>query len=88
MQQKNPPNHQRVPLTKIHYKTEGYETKPDPFYGTTNGFGNLKNAGHRIDYVFTKKIEVKSAKHLYKKTPLDGWASDHHAVVATLELIE
>jgi endonuclease/exonuclease/phosphatase family metal-dependent hydrolase len=60
----------------------------DPFYGTTNGFGNSKYAGHRIDYVFTKKINVKSAKHLYQKTPLDGWASDHHAVIASLELIE
>ena len=62
--------------------------KTDPFYGTTNGFGNSKNTGHRIDYIFTKKIKVKSAKHLYEKTPLDGWASDHHPVIATLELIE
>ena len=75
-------------LQKNFHDAQGAIPKTDPFYGTTNGFGNLKSAGHRIDYVFTKKTEVKSAKHLYKKTPLDRWASDHHPVVATLELIE
>ena len=75
-------------LQKNLHDAQGALPKTDPFYGTTNGFGDSKNAGHRIDYVFTKKIEVKSAKHLYKKTPLDGWASDHHPVIATLELIE
>ena len=57
----------------------------DPYYGTSNGFDTQKNAERRIDYVFKKGLQIKNAKHIYKKTPLGGWASDHHPVIAILK---
>ena len=57
----------------------------DPYYGTSNGFDTLKNAERRIDYVFKKGLQIKNAKHIYKKTPTGGWASDHHPVIAILK---
>ena len=57
----------------------------DPNYGTSNGFNTEKRGEKRIDYVFVKGIESISARHLYRKTPMGGWASDHHPVVVVLE---
>ena len=57
----------------------------DPYYGTSNGFDTEKNAEHRIDYIFVKNLQTKNAKHIYKKTPMRGWASDHHPVIAILD---
>ena len=57
----------------------------DPYYGTSNGFDTLKNAERRIDYIFKKGFQIKNAKHIYKKTPIGGWASDHHPVIAILK---
>tara|TARA_Y200000002_G_C22537273_1_gene602381 strand:+ start:115 stop:933 length:819 start_codon:yes stop_codon:yes gene_type:complete len=57
----------------------------DPYYGTSNGFDTLKKAERRIDYIFKKGFQIKNAKHIYKKTPMGGWASDHHPVIAILK---
>ena len=57
----------------------------DPYYGTYNGFDTLKDAERRIDYIFKKGLQIKNAKHIYKKTPMGGWASDHHPVIAILK---
>ena len=59
--------------------------KSDLFYGTSNGFDLEKNAKRRIDYIFKKGLQIKNAKHIYKKTPMGGWASDHHPVKAILK---
>ncbi len=34
----------------------------------------------RIDYIFSKGLEVKSYEHIEIKTSFGGWASDHHPV--------
>ena len=57
----------------------------DPYYATANNFNTEKKGGNRIDYVFVKGLKVHSAKHLYQKTPIGGWASDHHPVFVKLQ---
>ena len=57
----------------------------DPYFGTSNGFNTENISKKRIDYIFIKGLEAQSAKHLYKKTPLGGWASDHHPVIVIIK---
>ena len=57
----------------------------NPQYGTSNGFDTEKIRKKRIDYVFVKGLKSEKAKHLYRKTPMGGWASDHHPVMVLLE---
>ncbi|MDA8763042.1 endonuclease/exonuclease/phosphatase family protein [Flavobacteriaceae bacterium] len=57
----------------------------DPYYATSNNFDTDKNSKKRIDYIFIKDLKVLSARHLYKKTPMGGWASDHHPVMVLLK---
>ena len=59
--------------------------KSDPYFGTSNGFNTENISKKRIDYIFIKGLEAQSAKHLYKKTPLGGWASDHHPVIVIIK---
>ena len=56
----------------------------DPYYGTSNGFNVEKISERRIDYIFIKGLKAFQARHLYKKTPMGGWASDHHPVIVLL----
>jgi len=48
--------------------------------GTYNGFMEVYDNSRRIDYIFSKGLDVKSSEHVAVKTPLGGWASDHHPV--------
>ena len=59
--------------------------KTDPNYETYNGFKNLVKSKRRIDYIFTRNLEVREAKHVYIKTQYGGWASDHHPVLSVLK---
>ena len=57
----------------------------NPQYGTSNGFDTEKIRKKRIDYIFVKGLKSRKAKHIYRKTPMGGWASDHHPVMVLLE---
>jgi endonuclease/exonuclease/phosphatase family metal-dependent hydrolase len=59
--------------------------KTDLFYGTTNNFDTEKSSEKRIDYIFIKGLQNSNARHPYRKTPMGGWASDHHPVVVLLK---
>jgi endonuclease/exonuclease/phosphatase family metal-dependent hydrolase len=59
--------------------------KTDLFYGTTNNFDTEKRSEKRIDYIFIKGLQNSNARHPYRKTPMGGWASDHHPVVVLLK---
>jgi endonuclease/exonuclease/phosphatase family metal-dependent hydrolase len=59
--------------------------KTDLFYGTTNNFDTEKRGEKRIDYIFIKGLQNSNARHPYRKTPMGGWASDHHPVVVLLK---
>jgi endonuclease/exonuclease/phosphatase family metal-dependent hydrolase len=61
--------------------------KSNKFYGTFNGFDTKNHSDKRIDYVFFKNLALINAKHVYLKTPVKGWASDHHPVVSSLKYI-
>ena len=63
-------------------------SKSNKFYGTFNGFDTKNDSDKRIDYVFFKNLTLINAKHVYLKTPVKGWASDHHPVVSTLKYIK
>ena len=52
--------------------------------GTFNGFDTINSAERRLDYIFTKGLNLKEGKHLFHKTAARGWASDHHAVWSQL----
>jgi endonuclease/exonuclease/phosphatase family metal-dependent hydrolase len=52
-------------------------------YGTFTGFNKLENGSKRIDYIFNKEFQLKTADHIWVKTERGGWASDHHPVQAT-----
>jgi endonuclease/exonuclease/phosphatase family metal-dependent hydrolase len=59
--------------------------KTDLFYGTTNNFDTEKRSEKRIDYIFIKGLQNSNARHPFRKTPMGGWASDHHPVVVLLK---
>ena len=60
--------------------------KSNEFYGTYNGFNNVKS-DKRIDYVFFRNLTLINSKHVYLKTKANKWGSDHHPVVASLKHI-
>ena len=60
-------------------------TPTDANFPTANSFNNQSRGVKRIDYVFVKGLKPIKAKHLYQKTPMGGWASDHHPVVVHLK---
>ena len=45
--------------------------------GTFNGFDLDSKLLNRIDYIFTKNIEVDDYRHIEKKLPNKLWPSDH-----------
>jgi endonuclease/exonuclease/phosphatase family metal-dependent hydrolase len=57
----------------------------DPYFGTANDFNTEIISQKRIDYIFVKGLETIKARHIYRKTPMGGWSSDHHPVVVNLK---
>ena len=54
-------------------------------YGTFNGFDLKSKMGRRIDYIFTKNINVYEYKHIDEKLKNGNWPSDHVAVFTTIK---
>tara|TARA_A100001015_G_scaffold320465_1_gene446930 strand:- start:1634 stop:1948 length:315 start_codon:yes stop_codon:yes gene_type:complete len=54
-------------------------------YGTFNGFDLKSKMGRRIDYIFTKNVNVYEYKHIDEKLTNGNWPSDHIAVFATIK---
>ena len=46
-------------------------------FGTFNGFDLKSKLTRRIDYIFTKNVDVYIYKHISKKLPNGRWPSDH-----------
>tara|TARA_Y100000768_G_scaffold188999_1_gene141616 strand:+ start:2064 stop:2810 length:747 start_codon:yes stop_codon:yes gene_type:complete len=61
-------------FNKIHQKR--------PF-GTFNGFDLKSKLTRRIDYIFTKNIDVYRYKHISEKLPNGHWPSDHLPILVT-----
>ena len=61
-------------FNKIHQKR--------PF-GTFNGFDLKSKLTRRIDYIFTKNIDVYKYKHISEKLPNGLWPSDHLPILVT-----
>ena len=63
-----------------------YKASQDPpsQAATYNGFDESQFGDKRIDYIFTQNCKIKEATHVALKTPMGGWASDHHPVQAKL----
>jgi endonuclease/exonuclease/phosphatase family metal-dependent hydrolase len=77
-----------APIKKIQSQmTDIQQNLPasDPQYATSNGFDTEKRGTKRIDYIFTKGFKTMRASHRYQKTPMGGWASDHHPVIALVQ---
>ena len=51
--------------------------------GTYNGFDLNSNLLDRIDYIFTKNIEITNYKHLDRKLSSGLWPSDHLPILIT-----
>ncbi len=78
----------QTPIQKMQSNFEDVQKNlatSDPYYGTINNFNTEKISKKRIDYIFIKGLKVLDAQHLYKKTPMGGWASDHHPVIVYLK---
>mgnify|MGYP006078251721 FL=1 len=59
--------------------------KPAGKLGTFNAFDIHNKLLKRIDYIFTKNIEVVDFKHIHKKLPNGLWPSDHLPVFVTVK---
>ncbi len=46
-------------------------------FGTFNGFDLKSKLTRRIDYIFTKNVDVYNYKHVSEKLPSGRWPSDH-----------
>ena len=68
-------------LTDVQFNID----KANKHYGTFTGFKHSKIIEKRIDYIFVKNFKVIQSKHVHLKTPINGWASDHHPVLTTLK---
>ena len=71
-----------LPITKIKtYFEDGLTVSKKSLkgpFGTFNGFSSKQKLDkNRIDYIFTKNIEVLDYKHIQKKLPNKLWPSDH-----------
>ena len=78
----------QIPIQKMQSDFEDVQKNlaiSDPYYATSNNFNTEKTSKKRIDYIFIKGLETLNAQHLYKKTPMGGWASDHHPVIVILK---
>ena len=50
--------------------------KSNKYYGTY-GFKHSKII-EKESIIFLENIKVNQSKHVHLKTPINGWASDHH----------
>jgi len=55
----------------------------DPI-GTFSGFDLCSKLLNRIDYIFTKKINIIDYKHIDKKLPSGLWPSDHLPILISI----
>ena len=55
----------------------------DPI-GTFSGFDLCSKLLNRIDYIFTKKLDVIDYKHIDKKLPSGLWPSDHLPILISI----
>jgi len=55
----------------------------DPI-GTFSGFDPCSKLLNRIDYIFTKKINIIDYKHIDKKLPSGLWPSDHLPILISI----
>ena len=53
-------------------------------FGTFNGFELNSKLTNRIDYIFTKNLDVYEYKHIYKKLPNGLWPSDHLPIFVSI----
>jgi len=53
-------------------------------FGTFNGFDLKSKLTRRIDYIFTKNIDVYKYKHISEKLPNGHWPSDHLPIFITI----
>ena len=53
--------------------------------GTFNAFNIQSKLVRRIDYVFTKNLEVIEYRHIQKKLPNGLWPSDHLPVIISIK---
>ncbi|MGI9541307.1 MAG: endonuclease/exonuclease/phosphatase family protein [Flavobacteriaceae bacterium] len=58
-------------------------TPSEKKYGTFTGFDKNEIGTDRIDYIFYKAFQLKTANHIWVRTEKGTWASDHHPVQAT-----
>lgn len=56
--------------------------------GTFNGFKQLETASARIDYIFTKNLEVNNYRHINDKRANGLCISDHQAVLSEVLFIK
>ena len=54
--------------------------------GTFSGFQLNAPLDRRIDYIFTKNVEIKTYQHLDTKRANDRWISDHLPVFLSFDL--
>lgn len=60
---------------------EIHQKKP---FGTFNGFDLKSKLTSRIDYIFTKNLNIYEYKHVSKKLPNGHWPSDHLPIFITI----
>ena len=60
---------------------EIHQKKP---FGTFNGFDLKSKLTSRIDYIFTKNLNIHEYKHVNKKLPNGHWPSDHLPIFITI----
>ncbi len=66
---------------------DGKEITQKPFYGprgTFNGFDWNMKLEHRIDYIFVKKLKVKSYLHIDDRMENNKHISDHLPVFISI----
>tara|TARA_B100001250_G_scaffold158743_1_gene136334 strand:- start:183 stop:1004 length:822 start_codon:yes stop_codon:yes gene_type:complete len=59
---------------------DSFSVNSNNLIGTYNGFKKSYDNNMRIDYIFSKGLDLKSFEHVPVKTLYGGWASDHHPV--------
>lgn len=81
------PNQKPIHLIKT-YLEDGQEITENPFYGptgTSNGFDQKRVLNKRIDYIFTKRLKVKSYMHIDDRMENNKHISDHLPVLASIQ---
>ena len=61
-----------------------YTSEIEEPYGTFNSFDINNKLERRIDYIFTKNLNVLNYRHIKKKLPNKLWPSDHIPVLISI----